>query len=47
MEGMRFAIIVFPAPGGPTRSKLCPPATAISMARFAFSWPFIWEKSSS
>ncbi|SCV66215.1 hypothetical protein ANAPH2_01518 [Anaplasma phagocytophilum] len=34
-----FAIIDFPVPGGPIISKLCPPAAAISAARFAISCP--------
>ena len=38
--GRRFAIIVLPAPGGPIRMTLCPPAAAISKARLMFSWPF-------
>ena len=37
--GSRRAIIVFPAPGGPTSSRLCPPAEAISSARRASSCP--------
>ena len=32
MDGMRLAIIVFPAPGLPIISKLCIPAAAISAA---------------
>ena len=35
----RRAIIVLPAPGGPTSSRLCPPAAAISSARRASSCP--------
>ena len=31
--------MVFPAPGGPTSSRLCPPAQATSSARRARSWP--------
>ena len=33
MDGIRRAIIVFPEPGAPIMSMLCPPATAVSMAR--------------
>ena len=36
---IRRASIVFPEPGGPTISKLCPPAAAISKARLATSCP--------
>ena len=39
MPGTRRASIVLPAPGGPTMSRLCPPAAAISSARFASCWP--------
>jgi hypothetical protein len=39
MDGMRRASIVLPQPGGPTRMALCPPAAAISSARFATIWP--------
>ena len=35
----RDANIVFPAPGGPIISIACPPAAAISSARFAALWP--------
>jgi hypothetical protein len=35
--GRRAAIIDLPEPGGPTKSKLCPPAAAISSARLALS----------
>ena len=38
MDGIRLASIVLPVPGGPTIRTLWPPATATSMARFA------WEK---
>ena len=34
--GRRFAIMVFPAPGGPIMITLCPPAAAISKARLYF-----------
>ena len=37
MPGRRRASMVLPAPGGPTMSRLCPPAAAISSARFASS----------
>ena len=46
MDGIRRASIVLPAPGDPTMSRLCPPATATSIARFAPSWPFTSAKSS-
>ena len=37
----------FPVPGGPMSSALCPPAAAISSARFTFSWPLTSAKSNS
>ena len=37
--GSLRASMVFPTPGGPTISRLCPPAAAISSARFASAWP--------
>ena len=37
--GKRDANIVFPDPGGPTINIACPPAAAISNARFAASCP--------
>ena len=40
MEGSR-ASIDLPALGGPTMSRLCPPAAAISSARLALSCPLI------
>jgi hypothetical protein len=30
MVGMRFAIMLFPAPGGPTMSSPCSPAAAMT-----------------
>ena len=39
MPGSRRASIVLPAPGGPMRSRLCPPAAAISSARRAGACP--------
>ena len=36
---MLCANIVFPAPGGPMRIALCPPAQAISSARFTVCCP--------
>ena len=45
MEGSRFASMDLPAPGGPTIITLCPPAAAISSARFACSCPRTSEKS--
>ena len=41
MPGRRLANSVFPDPGGPTNSRLCPPAAAISSARRAVSCPRI------
>ena len=35
----------FPLPGGPIIKRLCPPATAISAARFTFSCPLTSAKS--
>ena len=45
MEGSRRASMDFPAPGLPMSSTLCPPAAAISSARFTFSCPITSEKS--
>ncbi len=42
---MACASRLFPTPGGPIISKLCPPLAAIVSARLAFSWPLISEKS--
>ena len=39
MSGSRRASMVFPDPGGSSRSKLCAPAAAISKARLANSCP--------
>ena len=39
IPGRRRASIVLPAPGGPTISRLWPPAAAISSARRASAWP--------
>ena len=39
IEGIRFASIVFPLPGGPTIRMLWEPAAATSSARFAYSCP--------
>ena len=46
MVAIRFAIIVFPDPGDPAINRLCPPATAISAARFTAFCPQISAKSS-
>src|SRR5712664_797181 len=43
--GMRFASMVFPAPGGPINKMLCPPAQATSSARFADCCPCTSRKS--
>ena len=45
MPGSRAASIDLPLPGGPTISRWCRPAAAISSARFAFSWPFTSARS--
>ena len=45
--GIRFASILFPVPGEPIIRILCPPAAAISSARFALSCPLTSAKSSS
>ena len=37
IDGMRLESIDFPVPGGPIRRTLCPPAAAISSARFAIA----------
>ena len=47
MEGRRLASIVLPEPGAPIISTLCPPAAAISSARFTWAWPFTSAKSSA
>ena len=39
LRDTRLAIMVLPAPGGPTSSRLCAPADAISSARRASSCP--------
>ena len=45
MDGSRAASIDLPAPGGPTRSRLWPPAAATSSARLALSWPLMSARS--
>ena len=45
MEGRRLASMDFPAPGDPMSKRLCPPAAAISRARFTFSWPITSRRS--
>ena len=45
IDGNRCASIVLPVPGGPTKSKLCPPAAATSNARRAESWPLTSARS--
>jgi len=47
IDGSLLARIVFPAPGGPIKITLCPPAAAISKARLIFSCPFTSLKSLS
>jgi len=46
IEGSRAASIDLPAPGGPTISRLWPPAAATSSARLALSWPLMSARSS-
>ncbi len=36
-----------PAPGGPVKNRVCPPAAATSIARFAFSWLLIPARSTA
>src|SRR6266566_6492042 len=43
--GMRFASMVFPAPGGPINKMLCPPAQATCSARLAACCPCTSRKS--
>ena len=45
MPGRHAAISDLPAPGGPTISRLCPPAAAISSARLATSCPLTCARS--
>ena len=45
MDGSRAASIDLPAPGGPTMSRLWPPAAATSSARLALSWPLMSARS--
>lgn len=45
MEGSRCASIDLPEPGGPTISRLWPPAAATSSARRALSWPLMSARS--
>ena len=45
MVGMRLASIVLPAPGGPMKRMLWPPAQATSSARLAAIWPRTSRKS--
>ena len=47
MPVIRRAIIVFPAPGGPMKRRLCAPAAATSSARLACSCPRTSEKSAT
>ncbi len=47
MVAMRFESIDLPEPGGPIMSRLCPPATATSMARLTWPWPLTSLKSTS
>ena len=46
MEGRRRASMVLPEPGEPIISRLCPPATATSIAVLTDSCPFTSAKSS-
>ena len=43
--GSRAASIDLPAPGGPSISRLWPPAAATSSARLAVSWPLMSRRS--
>ena len=45
IDGMQRASIDLPVPGGPTMSRLWPPATATSTARLAISCPLTSTKS--
>ncbi len=45
IDGSRAASIDLPEPGGPTISRLWPPAAAISSARLARSWPLMSARS--
>ena len=45
--GIRLASIVLPEPGGPSISRLWPPAAAMVTARLAISWPRTSAKSTS
>lgn len=45
MPGRRRASIVFPAPGGPLKSKWCPPAAATTRASTASSCPITSARS--
>ena len=45
MVGSRVASIDLPEPGGPTISRLWPPAAATSSARLALSWPLMSRRS--
>ncbi len=47
MVAMRFDNIDLPEPGGPIMSRLCPPATATSIARLTWPCPFTSLKSTS
>ena len=47
IEGTRRASMVLPAPGGPTMSRLCAPATATSRTRLTRPWPSTSERSVS
>ena len=42
---MRLASMVFPAPGGPMKRMLWPPAQATSRARLADCWPWTSRRS--
>ena len=44
-DGSRCASIDLPVPGGPVKSSECPPAAAISSARFARACPRTSDKS--
>jgi len=43
-DWVHFASALLPLPGGPYNSRLCRPAIAIVIARFAKFWPIISSK---
>ena len=47
IDGSRRASIVLPVPGGPTSSRLCAPAAAMTSASIAGAWPRTSARSGS